>query len=465
MLKRLLIALAILVVALGAFAFWITRPDKAQLSEQVVTGRVPELGEARSQDFPTIGIARPIGWANGAKPVAAAGLQVAPFADKLTHPRWLYRLPNGDVLVAETNSPPRKAGGITDWVMGLLLGQAGADVPSPNRITLLRDTNGDGVADQRSTLLSGLNSPSGMALIGGWLYVANTDGLVRYPYKPGDTQIAAAPQKIIALAGGGNHWARNILASPDRKRIFVAVGSSSNIGENGLDQEGTLYTAESPFAAGKNPGAAKLTRAAILEVDPETKATRVYAWGLRNPNGMAFEPHSGNLWTVVNERDMLGSDMPPDYLTQVDFGAFYGWPWNYWGGYVDKRVEPERPDLREYTKRPDFALGPHTAPLGLAFAADAKLGERYANGAFIALHGSWNRQPLSGYKLVFVPFGNDGYPLKDAKPIDLLTGFLATDGKTTHGRPVGVITDASGALLVADDVGNVIWRVSAAPAK
>ena len=460
MLKRILIVLAILAVVLIGLFIWATQPDKAKLSEAAVTGVVPQLGEARYQDIPTVRIAKPVGWANGAKPIAPAGIQVAPFADKLDHPRWLYRLPNGDVLVAESNSPPRDGGGITGWIMGIMMNRAGAGVPSANRITLLRDTNGDGVADQRSAFLEGLNSPSGMALIGDWLYVANTDALVRFPYKAGDTKVTAKPEKIVDLAGGGNHWARNILASPDGKRIYVAVGSSSNIAENGLDKEGDIYTADSPFAVAKQLDAAKRTRAAILEVVPDTKSSRVYAWGLRNPNGMAFEPHTGNLWTVVNERDMLGSDMPPDYLTQVDFGAFYGWPWNYWGGYIDKRVTPERSDLREYTKRPDFALGAHTAPLGLAFAADAKLGGKFTNGAFVALHGSWNREPPSGYKLVFVPFGDNGYPLKTAKPVDLLTGFLGKDGKTVQGRPVGVITDAGGALLVADDVGNMIWRVS-----
>jgi glucose/arabinose dehydrogenase len=461
MLKRILIALAILVVAIAALLFWATRPDIAKLHEQAVTGVVPQLGEARSQDIPTVRIARPVGWANGTKPIAAAGLNVAPFADKLDHPRWLYRLPNGDVLVAESNSPPRQGGGITGWVMEMMLDRAGAGVPSANRITLLRDTNGDGVADQRAALLTGLNSPSGMALVGDWLYVANTDALVRFPYKTGDTRITAKPEKVIDLAGGGNHWARNILASRDGKSLYVAVGSSSNIAENGLDKEGDIYTADTPFDVAKQLDAAKRTRAAILEVIPETKSSRVYAWGLRNPNGMALEPHSGALWTVVNERDMLGSDMPPDYLTQVDFGAFYGWPWNYWGGYVDKRVTPERPDLREYTKRPDYALGPHTAPLGLIFAADTKLGSRFVNGAIVALHGSWNREPPSGYKLVFVPFGDNGYPLKGAKPVDLLTGFLGKDGKTANGRPVGLAADASGALLIADDIGNTIWRVSA----
>ena len=462
-LKRLLIVIAVLIVIAAGLIYWLTRPDVARYSEQAVTGRVPQLSETRTQDVPTIRVARAVGWANGAAPIAAAGLQVAPFADRLEHPRWLYRLPNGDVLVAETNSPPREGGGITGWVMGLMMKKAGAGVASPNRITLLRDTNQDGVADQRSTLLANLNSPTGMALIGDWLYVANTDALVRYPFKPGETQITAKPEKIFALAGGGNHWARNIQPSADGKSIYVSVGSASNIAENGLEAEGTALYASSgrPSEMNRLGGATRGARATILEVYPDSKTARVYAWGLRNPNGMALEPHSGALWTVVNERDMLGSDMPPDYLTQVDLGAFYGWPWIYWGGYEDKRVTPGRPDLRQYTKRPDFALGAHTAPLGLTFAADAKLGGNYANGAFIGLHGSWNRVPPSGYKLVFVPFGTGGFPLPNAKPVDVLTGFLGKDGKTAQGRPVGVITDATGALLVADDVGNVIWRVSA----
>jgi glucose/arabinose dehydrogenase len=456
MLKRILIVLALLVaLAVGAWLYF-GQPDKARLSEIDVTGRVPKLSAARPQELPTVQIAEPTGWPQGATPTPAAGLQVAAFAGGLDHPRWLYRLPNGDVLVAETNSPPREGGGITGWVQRKLMGRAGAGVPSANRITLLRDTNGDGAADQRSAFLNGLNSPFGMALVGDWLYVANTDALVRFPYKAGQAKITAAPEKIYALAGGGNHWARNVIAAPDGKSLFVSIGSASNIAEKGLEAEGALY-AGGPIAQGSRGG-----RAMILQVFPDSKTARVFGWGLRNPNGMAIEPGSGALWTVVNERDMLGSDMPPDYLTRVDLGAFYGWPWNYWGGYVDKRVSPGRPDLREYTRRPDFALGAHTAPLGLTFAADAKLGPKWSNGAFIGLHGSWNRQPPSGYKVVFVPFADNGFPVRDAKPVDVLTGFLGPDGKTARGRPVGVITDATGALLVADDVGNVIWRVRAA---
>lgn len=457
MLKRILIVIALVVALCVALWFWFGRPDAARLAEAAVTGRIPQLSEPRPQEVPTVGIARPAGWQGGARPQPAAGLRVAAFAQGLDHPRWLYRLPNGDVLVAETNSPPRDGGGITGWVMRYFLHRAGADAPSANRITLLRDSNGDGVADQRFAFLTGLNSPFGMALVGDWLYVANTDALVRFPYRAGETRITAAPERIVALPGGGDHWARNVVAAPDGKSLYVSVGSSSNIAENGLAAEGQVYARPTPFGT-----SARDARAAILQVYPENRSLRLFAWGLRNPNGMAFEPHSGSLWTVVNERDMLGSDMPPDYLTQVDIGTFYGWPWNYWGGYVDKRVQPERPDLVQYSRRPDYALGAHVAPLGLAFAADARLGPQFANGAFVGLHGSWNRQPLSGYKVVFVPFGTNGFPLPRAKPVDVLAGFLSPDQKAAYGRPVGVITDAQGALLVADDVGNTVWRVSAA---
>jgi glucose/arabinose dehydrogenase len=458
-LKHILIILGIVIVALIAIAWWITRPDVAKLSVDAVTGKTPQLSGERAQFYPTMEVAPVAGWANGAKPIPAKGLKVVAFAGGLDHPRWLYRLPNGDVLVAETNSPPRHVGGVTGMVMDSLMKKAGADVPSANRITLLRDVDGDGVAETRAVLLTGLNSPYGMVLLGDWLYVANTDALVRYPYKPGDTKITAAPEKIISLPGGGNHWARNVIASPDGKSLYVSIGSSSNIAEDGLDKQGSVYTASNPneiARAGTQAG-----RAMIIEVNPDSRTSRVYAWGLRNPNGMAIEPHRKSLWTVVNERDMLGSDTPPDYLTQVDLGAFYGWPWIYWGINVDKRVQPERPDLPEYTRRPDYALGPHVAALGMTFATDAKLGGAFTNGAFIGLHGSWNRMPMSGYKVVFVPFGDNGFPTNGSKPIDVLTGFLTADNKA-QGRPVGVITDATGGLLVADDVGNVIWRVSAA---
>ncbi len=443
--KSFLIVLAIFVALVAAVWFWISRPDVARLSVDAVSGRQPEITPPRTEDFPTMEIAEAVGWPDGASPRAAEGLAVAPFASGLDHPRWLHRLPNGDVLVAETNSPPREGGGITGLVMGWMMDRAGAGVPSANRITLLRDTDGDGAADARSPLLTaeqGLNSPFGMALLGDWLYIANTDALVRYPFRVGQTRITGAPEKVVDLPGGGNHWTRDVVAAPDGRSLFVSIGSASNIAENGLEAEEG--------------------RARIIQVNPETGSSRLYAWGLRNPVGMAFEPVTQRLWAVVNERDMMGSDMPPDYLTQVDFGAFYGWPWSYWGGYEDKRVRPGRPDLLEYTKRPDYALGAHTAPLGLAFSGETRLGDRFAQGAFVGLHGSWNRVPPSGYKVVFVPFGDNGFPVPGAKPVDVLTGFLNAEGEA-QGRPVGVAADSGGALLVADDVGNVIWRVSAAP--
>lgn len=440
--KFLIVLLVLALVALGAF-WWLSRPDIARLAANDVAGRFPKLSSPRQETIPTINVAKAIGWPQGARPSAAAGLTVNAFARDLDHPRWLYRLPNGDVLVAESNSPPREGGGIAGWVMKTLMKRAGAGVPSANRITLLRDADGDGVAESRSALLTaanGLDSPLGMVVLGDTLYVANHNAVVSFPFKLGQTRIAAKARKVVDLPGGGNHWTRDLIAGPDGDTLYVSVGSASNIAENGLDAE-------------KN-------RAAILEVDPRTRQRRVFATGLRNPVGLALHPTNKRLWTVVNERDMLGSDMPPDYLTQVDIGAFYGWPWSYWGGYVDKRVRPERPDLLEYTARPDFALGAHVAPLGLAFAQDVRLGANYASGAFIGLHGSWNRSPVTGYKVVYVPFGAKGLPVKGAKPLDVLTGFLDGEGNA-QGRPAGVSADRTGALLVADDVGNVIWRVSA----
>ena len=438
--KHILIISGIFIVAAIAFWFWLRQPDVARLTVEAVSGARPQITPPRVQGFPTIKVADAAGWPQGAAPVPAAGLAVKAFARGLDHPRWLYRLPNGDVLVAETNSPPREGGGIAGKVMGYLMGRAGAGVPSANRITLLRDGDGDGVAESKSIFMSGLNSPFGMALMGGYLYIGNTDALVRVPYKDGETKITAKPETVIKLNPGGNHWARNVAVAPDGKTMYVTVGSSSNIAENGLEAE--KY------------------RANILQVYPEAKTFRIYASGLRNPNGLAFEPKTGDLWVTVNERDMLGSDLAPDYMSQVSLGDNFGWPWYYWGGYPDNRVEPGNPQLQQYSKRPDYALGPHTAALGITFAGDAKLGPRFANGAFVGLHGSWNRSPVSGYKVIYVPFGDNSFPAKGAKPVDVLTGFLNKDGDA-QGRPVGVITDKTGALLVADDVGNVIWRVAA----
>jgi glucose/arabinose dehydrogenase len=430
---KILVALGLLALVGGGLWYLFGRADVARLSVDAVSGAKPKITDAREQKIPTIKIAEVVGWQSGAKPVAAAGLSVAEFADKLDHPRWLYQLPNGDVLVAESNKPPTAPEGITDVVMGWLMTRAGAGVPSANRITLLRDTDADGRADVRSVFLKGLNSPFGMVLVGDRLFIGNHDAVWEFPYATGQTAITAKPIELVKLPGGGNHWAKNIVASEDGKLLYVGVGSASNIGERGMDAEDR--------------------RANILEVSIEAKTMRIYASGLRNPVGMAWEPTSKALWTVVNERDMLGSDLAPDYMTRVEFGGFYGWPYTYWGGYEDPRVEP-RPDLLQYTKRPDYALGPHTASLGLAFGS---LGG-FANGMFVGQHGSWNRVPVSGYKIVFVPFGANGYPNGPMR--DVLTGFLDADGNA-RGRPVGVIADQSGALLVADDVGNRIWRVSA----
>ncbi|KQN14212.1 MULTISPECIES: PQQ-dependent sugar dehydrogenase [unclassified Sphingomonas] len=437
--KHILIVLGLIILVGIAGFTWLAWPDTARLDVNQVTGKRPDITAPRIQMLPTIGVAKAVGWPKGAMPTAAAGMKVQPFAAGLDHPRWLYRLPNGDVLVAETNSPPRKGPGIVTTVMNFLMGRAGAGVPSANRITLLRDADGDGVAETRSAFMTGLNSPFGMTLMDGQLYIGNTDALVRVPYTEGATRITAKPERVIPLNGGGNHWARNVIAAPDGKTLYVGVGSASNIAENGMDAE--KY------------------RANILQVWPKDKNWRIYAAGLRNPNGMAINPKSGQLWTVVNERDMLGSDLAPDYLTQVEFGDHFGWPWYYWGGYPDDRVEPKNPALQQYAKRPDYALGPHVAALGLTFAGDAKLGDRFTNGVFVGEHGSWNRKPLSGYKVVYIPFGDTGFPAANAKPVDVLGGFLNKDGEA-QGRPVGVITDKAGALLVADDVGNTIWRVS-----
>ncbi|OMJ31955.1 sorbosone dehydrogenase [Sphingomonas sp. Sph1(2015)] len=438
--KHVLIVLGIIVLIGIGVVTWLAWPDTARLSVDQVAGARPTIETPREQTIPTVDIAKPVGWANGAKPSVAPGLAIQPFASGLDHPRWLYQLPNGDVLVAETNSPPRPSSGIVQRVMNVFLGRAGAAVPSANRITLLRDTNGDGVADVKTPFLTGLNSPFGMVLFDGQLYIADTDALVRVPYQEGATKITAKPEKVVPLRPAGNHWARNVIASGDGKTLFVSVGSASNIAENGLGAE-------------KN-------RAAILQVWPKDKNWRVYAGGLRNPNGMALNPVNGRLWTVVNERDMLGSDLVPDYLTQIEFGDHFGWPWYYWGGYPDNRVQPTNPPLQQYVKRPDYALGPHVAALGLTFSEGAKLGDTFARGAFIGEHGSWNRKPPSGYKVVFVPFAG-AFPVPKAKPVEVVGGFLNAKGEA-RGRPVGVIVDKTGGLLVADDVGNVVWKVSAA---
>ncbi|MFM9935686.1 MAG: PQQ-dependent sugar dehydrogenase [Novosphingobium sp.] len=445
--RKALTGLIIILVALGLLAFWLLRGDTAQFDLDKTTGPKPELAEAAPQWFPTMGIAKPIGWADGASPVPAQGLSVTRFADKLDHPRSLYVLSNGDVLAAETNGPPQRGpGGITGFVMGYLMSSAGAGEISPNKIVVLRDSNGDGVADQRFVMSNpGLNSPFGMALREGRLYIGNHNAVVSWPFTPGQTTLQGKPEKLMDLPGSGNHWARNLLLSPDGTHLYVTVGSASNIGERGLDIE--------------------RGRAAIYEYDFAKHNSRTFAEGLRNPNGLDWNPRSGELWTTVNERDMLGSDLVPDYLTNVPLGAQYGWPWAYWKKNIDWRVtDPMPQDLLEYVRKPEYGLGAHVAPLGLAFSRGGNLlGDRFASGAFVARHGSWNRKPLSGYDVVFVRFDNNGNALP-APPVPVLTGFL-TGEKTTHGRPTWVTFAKDGALLVSDDTGGVIWRVVAPGAK
>jgi glucose/arabinose dehydrogenase len=429
------IVLAAAVIAAGCV-------ERARLPERATVGPNPALPPPRHTLLPTVDIAPAVGWPARALPEPAPGLAVRAYAANLVHPRWLYVLPNGDVLVAETNAPPRPgdARSVKGWLMHQMMKITGAAVPSPNRITLLRDGDGDGVAEIRSTFLDGRNSPFGMALVGGDLYVADTDAIVRFPYRSGDLRIEAPGDRVVALPAGdiNHHWTKNILASRDGSRLYATVGSNSNAGENGAENE--------------------VGRAAIVEVDVATGRSRPFASGLRNANGLGWEPRSGVLWTVVNERDELGSDLVPDYLTSVRDGAFYGWPYSYFGQHVDERPQPPRPDLVARAIAPDYALGSHVAALGLAFSTDARsLPTRYDGGAFIGEHGSWNRKPRSGYKVVFVPFVA-GRP--SGEPEDVLTGFVDDDGKA-RGRPVGVAIDNRGALLVADDVGNVIWRVTA----
>jgi glucose/arabinose dehydrogenase len=403
-------------------------------------GSNPILPPPKHKLIPTVNIAPAIGWPSGITPVAHIGMDVAAFASGLNHPRWLYVLPNGDVLVAETNSPPKPEDGkgIKGWIMGLVMKRAGATVPSANRITLLRDTDDDGTADVKSVLLENLNSPFGMVLIGNKLYVANSDAVLQFSYTSGDMRILSAGVKLIDLPAGriNHHWTKNLISSADGKKLYVTVGSNSNVAERGMEVE-----------AG---------RAAIWEVDVESAKHRIFASGLRNPNGLAWEPASATLFTVVNERDEIGNDLVPDYLTSVRDGGFYGWPYSYYGQNIDDRVKPQKPELVTKAIVPDYALGSHTASLGLVFSSSSTISNIFANGVFIGQHGSWNRNPLSGYKVIFVPFINSK-PEGDA--IDVLTGFVNKNGDA-YGRPVGVALDKQGALLVADDVGNIIWRVT-----
>ena len=419
--------------------------DRATLSPSAGMGANPTLPKPLSSLIPTVNIAPAVGWPQGVMPTPMSGLAVTPLAVGFKHPRWIHVLPNGDVLVAESNAPakPEDGKGIKGMVMKWVMGRAGAGVPSANRITLLRDADGDGHAELRTLFLQNLNSPFGMALVGNDFYVATTDAILRFPYLTGQTSISAAPVKVVDLPAGpiNHHWTKSLIASTDGSKLYVTVGSNSNAGERGVEAE--------------------VGRAAIWEVDPRTGSHRVFASGLRNPNGMGWSAEGGALWTVVNERDEIGSDLVPDYLTSVKDGAFYGWPYSYYGQHVDDRVKPPRPDLVARALSPDYALGSHVAPLGMTFSEGNALPVALANGAFVGQHGSWNRIPHSGYNVVFVQFVN-GQPV--GLPITVLTGFLSPEGRA-YGRPVGVAMDKRGALLVADDVGNVVWRVSSAAVK
>ncbi|MGC4080132.1 MAG: sorbosone dehydrogenase family protein [Rubrivivax sp.] len=420
--------------------------ETSRLQNGADVGPDPTLVEPVRTLLPTVKVAKAVGWPQGQQPVAAPGLQVQAFATGLDHPRWLQVLPNGDVLVAETNAPERPEegrGSLKGWFMKLTMKKAGAGVPSADRITLLRDTDGDGRAETRTPFLENLHSPFGMALVGDRFFVANTDAVMEYPYRDGETRIAAAGRRLAELPGGprNHHWTKSLIASADGRTLYATVGSNSNVGENGLEDE--------------------RGRAAIWAIDVASGAMRLHASGLRNPNGMAWEPATGVLWVVVNERDELGSDLVPDYLTSVREGGFYGWPYRWWGNRVETRVQA--PAALPETIRPDYALGAHVAALGLAAARGSTVTTPLGgatDGMFVGEHGSWNRRPPSGYKVVFVPFVG-GRP--KGQPVDVLTGFLDAEGQA-RGRPVGVAVDRHGALLVADDVGNTVWRVTPAAA-
>lgn len=438
--KKTLVIALLLVIAIG-IAGWITvrNSGKATLPLEAQMGPTPQILPPATPLVTTVNIAKVVGWKDGEMPTPAAGLKVNAFAVDLDHPRWILPLSNGDVLVSETTGPKRPAAkSLRGFVQSLVMRRAGAGGESANKILLLRDANGDGVAESRIVLLSGLDAPVGMAIANGQLYVAEASKLTRFPFTVGQTAISGSGVKVIDLPSKpiNHHWVKNVIASPDGSKLYVAVGSNSNIGESGM--------------------AVEEGRAAIWEVDPATGQHRIFASGLRNPNGMAWNPATGELWTVVNERDELGSDIVPDYLASVGLGDFFGWPCFYWGGYVDKRVKDCDIEQAQYVRRPEYALGSHTAALGLSFATGQMLGARFAEGAFIGQHGSWNRKPKAGYQVIFVPFAK-GKPV--GKPLPVLTGFLNAKGEA-RGRPVQVAIDRTGSLLVADDAGNRIWRVS-----
>jgi glucose/arabinose dehydrogenase len=435
-------ALPVLLVASMLAACQMTMSHAPGASPASSIGPDPTLPAPQEKWIPTVQIAPARGWQPGETPQAAAGLVVNAFASGLVHPRWLYVLPNGDVLVAETNAPPKPddGHGIRAKVMGKVQAKAGAGVPTANRVTLLRDADGDGRAELTQVFATQLNSPFGMALVGSTLYIADTDGIVAFDYRDGQTSVSGSGRKVTDLPAGtiNHHWTRNIIASRDGRYLYATAGSNSNVGENGIEQE--------------------QGRAAIWQVDLASGTKRLFATGLRNPNGLAWEPTTGALWVVVNERDEIGNDLVPDYLTSVRDGAFYGWPYSYYGQHVDKRVKPSSPDLVAKAIAPDYALGAHVAALGLAASGDT-LPAPYRSGMFIGEHGSWNRKPAAGYQVVFLPF-DAGKP--SGQPLPVLSGFVTGQGEA-NGRPVGVAIGKAGALLVADDVGNTIWRVTAKP--
>jgi glucose/arabinose dehydrogenase len=431
----------LLAMWVGALALSLTACDEQETAAVEQTfGPSPTLPAPQKSMVPTVNVATAVGWPAGSKPTPAKGMAVNAFATGLDHPRTVYVLPNGDVLVAETNAPPKPddSAGIKGWITKMVMGRAGAGTTSANRITLLRDADGDGIAETRSVFLEGLHSPFGMALVGDDFYVADSDAILKFPYRAGDTKITTPGVKLADLPAGtrNHHWTKDLAASPDGTKLYATVGSNSNVGENGIEAE--------------------TNRAAVLEVDRLSGKWRVFASGIRNPNGPSWQPQSGALWVTVNERDELGNDLVPDYMTSVKDGGFYGWPYSYYGQHVDERVEPQRPDLVAKAIVPDYALGAHTASLGLTFNTGNLFPPEMAGGAFIGQHGSWNRKPRAGYKVIFVPFAN-GKP--SGKPQDVLTGFLNERGEA-QGRPVGVKIDKQGALLVADDVGNSVWRVT-----
>ena len=439
-LKKLGVALIVILLVVVVAGYFLTRGDRADVPFGDVVGTDPMLQEAEAESIPTVAIAEPVGWGDNEVPVAAEGLAVSRFADGLDHPRTLQALPNGDILVSLTRAPQREGGGgITAWVTDLLMTRAGATGVSANQVVLLRDADGDGQAEVRQVLLEGLNSPSGLAWGDGTLYVANNDAVLAYPYELGAATVSGEPRKIADLAAGGSHWMRNLALHPDGDRLYAAVGSDTNVADNGLEAEEG--------------------RALIWEINLETGRQRTFAAGLRNANGLAFSPWSGELWTTVNERDMLGSDLVPDYLTNVPVGAHYGWPWVYYGDNFDRRVKYPIPQFINYVRTPEYALGPHVAALGLVFSQEgARMGEKFGSGAFIAQHGSWNRKPPSGYDVVYVAFDERGNPT--GKPVPVLTGFLTGEG-TTRGRPTWVEWAGDGSLLVSDDTAGIIWRVFA----